>query len=102
MRYQINAPVLDLDNAEVKFEEKLLTFGDLIFRTLVTIIDPKEDGIKKFESYKLAIRIKSAINGDGFVQLSNKEAEKIRVAASQIWSVIPYGRLVDLLESETT
>lgn len=106
MRFQINVPLLDLDDktpitlapTTPTEEPKPIQIADVIIRALKNG-DPNEAAEIKYETYKLAKRAQRAYDSDGVLELSSTEVQKVRNAVAKHFFAVPFGRVADLLEN---
>ncbi|ANS05234.1 hypothetical protein [uncultured Mediterranean phage] len=104
-----NAPVLDMNDAEIQSEGEdgaveTLRLGDVCVNALMATLqdDNSADGTVKLKRFSLAKKIKGRIDEDyQSVQINSKNKTMILDMAQKVYSTMIYGRLHEALEGTT-
>ena len=103
-----NAPVLDMNDAEIQSEGEdgaveTLRLGDVCGNSLMaTLQDDNSDGTQKLKRFNLARKIKGRIDEDyQSVQINSKNKTMILDMAGKVYGTMIYGRLHEALEGTT-
>ncbi len=103
-----NAPILDMNDAEIQSEGEdgaveTLRLGDVCVNALMaTLQDDTSDGTQKLKRFNLARKIKGRIDEDyQSVQVNSKNKTMILDMAGKVYSTMIYGRLHEALEGTT-
>jgi hypothetical protein len=104
-----NAPVLDMNDAEIQSEGEdgaveTLRLGDVCVNALMATLqdDNSADGTVKLKRFNLARKIKGRIDEDyQAVQINSKNKTMILDMAGKVYSTMIYGRLHEALEGTT-
>ncbi len=104
-RIDFQQPILDLNDEEIKADEKVQRLGDFCINALMaTPQDDKADGVVKLKRWNLARKIQGKAGDDepyASMRLNSKQKKMILDTAEKVYATLVYARVYEALEGTT-
>jgi len=97
MKLNVEQPITDLSNMDIKDQEGPLTLKRVMLAALLANDQKPASDQEKFRRYELA----KAVNQGGDVTLKAEDVALIKVRIATVFSTLVMGRAWDMLEGQT-